>query len=176
MGEAGEGASAQEEMDYPRDNSGAPDTLLQDEGTICSVLGYDFDAAGLKCEGLDQDIFRFTGTKGERVSLHLAADPPDGGIGKRALLILTNRTLDLHLFRRLNTGLPHGIAVTLPVSGEYCVVVAESPPSPGDKICVGERYSGDYCITLKATPRTLATFKEAASVEQRYEEGRAGMI
>jgi hypothetical protein len=166
----------QEETASDTDGHGVAVSACHGENTICSVLGYDFDSVSFECRGLDQDIFRFTGGEGERVCIRLEANPPDPGVGKRALLVLTNRTLGLRLFRRLNTGLPHGIAVTLPVTGEYCVVVAESPLTPGDRVCVGERYKGDYCITLKASPDTLNTFEEAASVEPRYEQGVSGLI
>jgi len=165
-----------EEKAWGTEEQGRPIMKCHAEGSICSVLGYDFQAAALECKGLDQDIFRFSGREGERVCVRLESDPPEPGVGKRAMLILTNRTLGLRLFRRLNTGLPHGITVTLPETGEYCVVVAESPLTPGDRMCVGERYKGDYCITLEASPETADSFAAAASVEPRREEGISGLI
>ena len=126
--------------------------------SLCSTLGND-----PKAYALDQDIFKFNGTEGETVTVRLEADPPEAGLGKRATLVLRNMTDGLQLFRRLDTGLPHEITVTLPVSAEYHVLVGEKL---NEAALWGERaYAGDYCITLEASPDTCQTFEATDSVE-----------
>jgi|LGVF01.1.fsa_nt_gb hypothetical protein len=137
-------------------------SACKDEGgkTICSTLGND-----PKPYHLDQDIFRFYGTKGETVTIRLEADPPEFGSGKRATLILRNKTGAPQLFRRHRTALPHEITATLPISGNYTVIVAEQPKNAWARILWGERYNGDYCITLEASPDTCQTLEPALYVE-----------
>lgn len=126
--------------------------------TICSTLG-------AKGNRSDADVFRFNGTEGEDVTIRLEASPPESGAGKRVMLVLRNVTGGLQLFRRINRALPHEITVTLPLSGDYQVMVAESPGTPGDRVVWGERYFGDYCIVLEGSPELLETFEVARSVE-----------
>jgi len=133
------------------------DLWWRDYPILCSTLGND-----LRPYALDQDIYKFNGTEGEIVTVRLEADPPEAGWGERATLVLRNVTGGLQLFKRRDTGLPHEITVTLPFSGEYRVVVGEST---GSAILWGERYIGDYCVTLQATPDTCQTFETATSVE-----------
>jgi hypothetical protein len=128
--------------------------------TICSTLG-----DGAKGNRSDVDVFSFNGTEGEGVTIRLEANPPESGSGKRVMLVLRNMTGGLQLFRRLNSALPHEITVTLPVSGDYQVMVAEPPGTAGDRVLWGERYLGDYCVVLEGSPESVQTFEVARSVE-----------
>lgn len=144
-------------IDFAPNGAGAK-TSWRRQAVICSTLGND-----PRPHALDQDTFKFNGTGGETVTIRLEADPPEAGLGQRTTLVLRNVTGGLQLFRRLNTGLPHEITVTLPVSGEYHVLVGEQL---GKQILWGEeRYIGDYCVALQASLETLATFEATASVE-----------
>lgn len=121
---------------------------VDEEGKLCAILGKD----GFR---RDEDIFRFSGNKGETVTVRLEADPPESGSGKMATLILQNKTGGFWLlFRRQARPLPHEITATLPLSGEYHVTVAERLRAPW-----GHGYNGDYCLTLAATPETSQTFE-----------------
>ncbi|MDY6954150.1 MAG: hypothetical protein SWE60_21805, partial [Thermodesulfobacteriota bacterium] len=125
----------------------------EEEGTLCAILGND----GFR---RDEDTFRFSGTKGETVTVRLEADPPESGSGKMATLILQNQTGGFWLlFRRQARPLPHEITATLPLSGEYRVIVVERNRAPW-----GHGYNGDYCLTLEATAETSQTF-EALSAD-----------
>ena len=137
------------------------DLWWRDYPALCSTLGND-----PRPYAQDQDVFKFNGTEGETVTVRLEANPPEAGFRngfrERATLVLRNKTGGLRLFRRQHTELPHEITVTLPLSGEYRVVVAEST---GPALVWGEKYMGDYCVTLQATPGTCGTFETATSVE-----------
>lgn len=63
------------------------------------------------------------------MTVRLEANPPEGGFREGATLVFRNMTGGLQLFRRQDTALPHEITVTLPLSGEYRVVVGESTGS-----------------------------------------------
>jgi len=128
--------------------------------TICSTLGN-----GAKGNRSDADVFSFNGTEGEDVIIRLEANPPESGSGKRVMLVLRNMTGGLQLFKRLNSALPHEITATLPVSGDYQVMVAESPGTAGGRVLWGERYLGDYCVVLEGSPESVQTFEVARSVE-----------
>jgi hypothetical protein len=126
-------------------------------GTICSILGDDPRALAP-----DTDVFKFSGTKGETVAVRLESSPPEYGSGKRAVLIMRNFGNGLTLFKRLNNALPLEITATLPASGDYHVVVMESP---GKAVIWGQKYGGDYCVTLEASPETVGTFAPDLGIE-----------
>jgi hypothetical protein len=126
-------------------------------GTICSVLGDD-----PRPLAPDMDEFKFTGTEGETVTVTLESNPPEYGVGQRAVLIIRNLGRGLRLFKRLNDELPLEMTVTLPMTGDYQVKVLESP---GREVIWGQKYKGDYCVTLEASPETVATFVPDLYVE-----------
>lgn len=130
-------------------------TVLKRAATLCSILGND-----PKPSILDQDIFRFTGTKGEQIRILLEATPAGAGSGKRATLLLVDNIAGVWFAREDRTVLPNEITVKLPATGEYLVTVAEQP-----LILPGERYRGAYCLTLEASPKTLQSFSPAFWVE-----------
>jgi hypothetical protein len=126
-------------------------------GSICSFLGDD-----PRPYAPDMDVFEFSGTKGEMVTVSLESSPPEYGAGQRAVLIMRSLGRGLRLFKRLNNALPLEMTVILPVSGDYHVMVMEAP---GREVIWGEKYEGDYCVTLEASPEISDTFAPAYSVE-----------
>jgi parallel beta-helix repeat protein len=123
--------------------------------TICSILGND-----PKPSILDIDIFKFRGTKGEIVTVRLEANPQGAGAGKRATLILTDKIKGTVLVKFDLSQLPNEIKAKLPKTGEYLITVAQPLLIAKDK-----RYSGRYCLTLKARPETYQTLAPYLWVE-----------
>ncbi|MGH7303797.1 MAG: FG-GAP-like repeat-containing protein, partial [Candidatus Rokuibacteriota bacterium] len=121
----------------------------------CSILGND-----PKPSLLDQDVFSFTGARGERVTIRL--EKKGGGVheGDRAVLILLDRVRNVVLARIDGSDLPNQISATLPAAGEYLIAVAELP-----KFLSGKRFRGDYCLRLQAGPATSASLRPTGSVE-----------
>jgi len=109
---------------------------------------------------LDIDIFKFRGTKGETVKIHLEADPPEEDLGKQVTLILTDKIKGTVLVRLDRSVLPNEIKAKLPTTGEYLITVAEQP-----LIAKGERYRGAYCLTLGTTTDNYKTLAPAFWVE-----------
>ncbi len=108
----------------------------------------------------DIDIFKFSGTKGETVTIRIEANPPEAGSGKRVTLILTDKIKGTVLLKLDRSELPNEITAKLPATGEYLITVAEQP-----LIAKGERYRGDYCLTLKTLPETYQTLAPYLWVE-----------
>jgi len=63
-------------------------------------------------------------------------------------------------FFECTAALPNEIHGVLPAAGRYSVLVAEQAG-----FFRGEPYRGDYCLTLEASPATLATFTPTKWVE-----------
>jgi hypothetical protein len=125
------------------------------KATFCSILGND-----PKPSILDQDIFKFSGAKGETVTIRFESDPTEVGSGKRVTLLLAAK-IPRVLFIKMDQGvLPNEISAKLPATGEYLITVAEQP-----KIAKGERYRGAYCLSLEASQETMQTLKPAFWVE-----------
>jgi hypothetical protein len=122
---------------------------------ICSVLGND-----PKPLLPDIDIFKFSGTKGETVTIRLAANPPETGSGKRATLILTDKVKRTVLLTLDRSDLPNVITANLPTTGEYLITVSEQR-----LIAKSKRYKGKYCLTLEASPETSQTLAPTLWVE-----------
>jgi streptogramin lyase len=133
------------------DSDGTGDACDATSRTICSILGNN-----LRPFLLDRDFFKFTGTKGETVTIRLEADPPEAGTGKQASLLLWHNIRRVW-FMKTDWGLlPNEITVVLPATGSYYIGVAEQP-----KFARGKRYRGNYCLTLEASPATYQTLTPA---------------
>ena len=138
------------------DGDGTGDACQSITGkTICSILGNH-----RKPSILDQDIFKFRGTKGEKVKIRLEASPPESGAGKRVTLILTDKIKKTVLVKLDRSELPNEITAKLPATGEYRVTVLQTLLVAKDK-----RYKGEYCLTLEAQPETYQTLAPAMWVE-----------
>jgi hypothetical protein len=101
-----------------------------------------------------------TGTKGETVTIHLEANPPEAGSGKRATLLLVAKIPGVLFIKMDRSELPNKISAKLPATGVYLITVAEQP-----KIAKGKRYRGGYCLILEASQETMQTLKPALWVE-----------
>jgi uncharacterized repeat protein (TIGR01451 family) len=120
------------------------------EVSLCGNLGDDPMA------DRDRDVFTFTGTAGEQITVTL--DEAGGGEGQ-ANLILTDAGAVFEIDRG---ALPNEIVITLPSSGAYEVIVSEQTsyalPTEG-------LFSGDYCVTLESDQGAAQTFASTPSVE-----------
>jgi len=126
-------------------------------GTLCSTLGDDPSPYAP-----DMDVFKFSGNHGETVTVTLESNPPEYGSGQRAVLIIRSLCRGLRLFKRLNDKLPLQMTVTLPMTGDYHIKVMDAP---GRDVIWGQKYQGDYCVTLDASPETVETFVPDLDVE-----------
>jgi RHS repeat-associated protein len=122
---------------------------------ICSFLGDD-----PKPSILDQDIFEFNGTKGEKISITLEVDSSGTHTGKKANLSLMDWTTRTWFFRTTTGILPRTITATLPATGKYLILVVELPGLP--KL---ESFRGDYCLTLASSGGGYATLARTSWVE-----------
>jgi hypothetical protein len=123
---------------------------------ICSYLGNN-----PKPLIPDIDIFQFSGTNGETVIIRIeSTNPPEAGTGKRVALILTDKIKGTVLVKLDRSDLPNEITAKLPATGEYLITVAQPILIAKDK-----RYSGQYCLTLKASLGTYQTLAPALWVE-----------
>jgi hypothetical protein len=125
------------------------------KATFCSILGND-----PKPSILDQDIFKFSGSKGETVTVRLEANPSRVGSGKRATLLLAAKISGVLFIKMDRSELPNKISAKLPATGVYLITVAEQP-----KIAKGKRYRGAYCLSLEASQEIMQTLKPALWVE-----------
>ena len=105
-------------------------------------------------------MFKFTGAKGETVTVRIEADPPQAGSGKRATLILTDKIKGTVLVKLDSSVLPNEIKTKLPASGEYLITVAQPLLATQS-----QRYKGAYCLTLEASPATYQTLAPYLWVE-----------
>jgi hypothetical protein len=121
------------------------------QNQLCAYLGNDDCSSNP-----DQDLYRFEGSKGEKITVTLEVDEDgENNGGKRAILILKNNKKKARFYKIDRSNLPNQITATLPADGEYTIVVAEFPGSSG-----GERFQGDYCLTLEGTTGILETLSE----------------
>ena len=82
------------------------------------------------------------------------------GSGKRATLILTDKIKGTVLVKLDRSELPNEIRAKLPKTGAYLITVAQPL-----LVVKNKRYSGEYCLTLEATPETYQTLEPALWVE-----------
>jgi hypothetical protein len=123
-------------------------------GRLCSILGNDPSPSQL-----DHDVFRFDGVAGERIVLTLERDGAGTSEGDRATLLLVDAIRGVML-----TGtdgvLPGQIAMALPRTGRYHVVVAEQITS-----LRAARFRGAYCLSLDASAGAQQTLAPHSGVE-----------
>lgn len=132
-----------------------PAPVVPGSTRICSALGDDRPPSQL-----DQDVFRFSGAKGESVKLKLAETMGAQNRGKQAILLLIDDIRGV-TFARFDAGdLPNEISAKLPAAGRYLVVVAEEP-----KFARGVRFTGNYCVTLESSVDAWRSFEATGSVE-----------
>ena len=122
---------------------------------ICSFLGDD-----PKPSILDQDIFKFNGTKGEKVTVTLEEDSAGSHTGKQASLFLMDEITRTFFFRTAIGALPRTIAAVLPSTGKYLILVAELPG-----LARLESFKGTYCLTLTSSAGAYATLAPTPWVE-----------
>ncbi len=141
---------------------GSPDKA----STICSTLG-DNSPAHIS----DQDIFKFSGERGEGTTIRLEIDRNGNAEGKYATLILRPSRAnimwlsDWGAWRQEPTDrspLPIERTITLPRAGEYEIWVVEQG---GWGAWPSERFVGDYCLTLESSGDAWTTLQPARSVE-----------
>ncbi|MBW2123180.1 MAG: thrombospondin type 3 repeat-containing protein [Deltaproteobacteria bacterium] len=137
-----------------RDGDGVGD-VCDYEMTLASTLGDD-----PKPSLLDQDIFGFEGTKGERVSITLERDPSGSDTGRRATLVLLDKIHRVFLFEIDRSALPNRIAAILPATGQYRIVVSEQP-----WFARGKRFRWDYLLTLESSQGASQTLEPTACVD-----------
>lgn len=111
---------------------------------VCAALG---DNSG---RFRDADRFRIVGTRGEEVSLELAAQ---NGSDKRAWVSAAGATRF-----RVNAGkLPNGLSFTLRRDGGVTITVRE--------LFGSSAFEGDYCLTVRSSGDAASTLKPLSSVE-----------
>jgi hypothetical protein len=101
--------------------------------------------------GVDKDIYSFSGTKGDRVTVILKAKT--GGknnSGDRATLKLKDNIRGVSFFRVDSSRLPNHIYATLPATGQYHILVAGQP-----RFFRGKRFLGEYTLTLEGASGNL---------------------
>ena len=131
---------------------------------ICSFLGDD-----PKPSILDQDIFEFNGTKGEKVTVTLMEDSSGSHTGKQANLSLMDWVTRTWFLRTTTGALPRTITAVLPATGKYFILVAELPG-----LAKLESFRGAYCLTLVSSAGASATLTRTPWVENRTPIANAG--
>jgi CSLREA domain-containing protein len=140
-----------------------------DAAPVCDIGAFEVAAPGARiCSALgdsrppwwlDQDVFRFSGTKGEDVTLALEEMPGPQNRGKRAALTLF-AAIPKVLFARVDASeLPNDIGAKLPATGRYYVDVSELPKAFAD------RFTGTYCIGLRSSMNASSSFEATPTVE-----------
>jgi len=137
-----------------RTDPGESNPLIADK-RICSIVGND-----PKPSILDQDIFKFEGMKGEEVTIKLERDLLGTNTGERATLILKDWVNGAWLLKTDGSALPNIITAVLPATGKYFIVVAEQP-----KFFPGEKFKGNYCLTLQSSQSAFQSFGAFLGVE-----------
>jgi hypothetical protein len=113
--------------------------------TICSVLGF-----------WDTDVFTFTATKNEDITLRMSVDPAYTGYnsGENAILYLTDNIRRVW-FRETKKGeLPLEISFTSPGSGEYRLAI------PYDLRRRSNGFMGGYCLQIESSENASSTIRQ----------------
>jgi hypothetical protein len=121
----------------------------------CSILGDDRWPSLL-----DLDIFRFSGLKGERVSIELARNPIGTSSGDRVTLLLVDAVRGVTLIRADRSRMPNTLATTLPGTGRYFVTIAEQ-----NRLAPGAPFRGAYCLTVTSSDGAQQTLAPQAWIE-----------
>jgi hypothetical protein len=121
----------------------------------CSTLGDD-----PKPSLLDQDIYTLQGTRGEELRVRLE-ELKDDNKANQASLILLDNIQGAFLLKTDNGTLPNEVSAFLPATGEYLIVVAEQP-----LIARGNRFRGDYCLSVRSSAGAAQTLQPTGWVEQ----------
>jgi probable HAF family extracellular repeat protein len=129
--------------------------IPNDRSTQCSILGND-----PKPSLLDQDVFSFSGVKGEEITLSLNKAPGLSSTGDRATLLLNDKVDGRFLLKVDNSALPNQVKAKLPANGRYLAVVSEQP-----SLIRNKRFRGNYCVQINSTAGAALTFAPEAWVE-----------
>jgi hypothetical protein len=96
---------------------------------------------------LDVDLFSFSATAGEKVTVRLGSDPAGSFVNGNAVLTLFGPGI----LKVDATAVPHTVAATVPRAATYYVSVSEPILRRG-------RFSGAFCVTLESTGNAPRTF------------------
>ncbi len=96
----------------------------------------------------DVDAYELRGSRGETVTVTLAADPLGTHTDGRAALAL----FGIGLLKGDASTLPNTITATLPRTGTFYVTVSELLLGTG-------KFSGDYCVSLESSGNAWQTFR-----------------
>jgi uncharacterized repeat protein (TIGR01451 family) len=125
-------------------------------GTVlCSTLGLAH-----KFFFPDHDVFTFTGTQGEAVTLRLEKDPAGTHRGRRAALLVKDAIRRVWFWRKDKGSVPNEITATLPATGTYRVIVGQYP-----WFFHWKRFRGAYCVTMESSGNAFQTLKATRWVE-----------
>jgi len=108
----------------------------------------------------DRDTFSFQGTEGDSVLVTLEEDPESGHIGEEATLILRDGANGSFIREIITGALPIEIMATLPVSGEYELVVEQHG------IPIDLRYRGNYFLSIESASGEIQEIRPSEDVEQ----------
>ncbi len=134
--------------------------------TICPYLG-DHLFAGFS-SFLDCDAFTINREEGEEIIIKLEEDPLGAYTGENAVLVCES-PIDVSLFKinrkfwltETERGeLPLEIIFALPTAGQYRIKVGQSLFRRKDgRFYFGDRYKGDYCLTLGSSGAAWQTLE-----------------
>jgi hypothetical protein len=122
---------------------------------LCCTLGDD-----PKPSLLDQDIYTLQGSKGEELRVRLEGLKHDSKSSQASLILLDN--IQGAVLLKTDSGtLPNEVTAVLPATGEYLAIVAELP-----FIARGNRFRGDYCLSVQSSVGAAQTLQPTEWVEQ----------
>jgi hypothetical protein len=126
--------------------------------TVCSVLGN-----GRKASHKDKDIFTFYGNTDETVSIKLEEVVPGSFEGMKVKLELKDKVKKAKLKEKAHNALPLAINATLPADGDYQIIISEKHGKKHGKH--GNRFQGDYCLTVESSENAYQTLSPTRWVE-----------
>ena len=125
--------------------------------TICAALGDDGSDPDV-----DKDVFVFTASAGEQVTLNLEPVNAPSLPGRAALILVDATSGEAELVGSDRTALPNQLVATLLTAGEYHIGVYEEP---GISFLSGRRFAGTYCLTIDSTLNAAQSLEPTSSVE-----------